>query len=105
MLYRRTVLRLLKGLDAVQHQVPEASDLLNFSAQMQKRFENATSLAHRKQKGQVFTPRPVARFMAGLLTEIPARFRLLDPGAGVGTLTAAVCERICKLSSPRSCEF
>src|SRR5438309_9704368 len=72
---------------------------------MQKRYEQSTSLAHRKCKGQVFTPGVVARFMAGLLTEIPKHFRLLDPGAGVGTLTAAVCERICKLQSPRSCEF
>ena len=79
----------------MNHHIDEVSDLLAFSARMQKRYEQSTSLAHRKCKGQVFTPGVVARFMAGLLTEIPKHFRLLDPGAGVGTLTAAVCERIC----------
>jgi hypothetical protein len=57
-------------LDAVQHQAPEACDLLNFSARLQKRYENTPPLCHRNQKGQFFAPRPVARFMAGLMTEI-----------------------------------
>jgi adenine-specific DNA-methyltransferase len=42
--------------------------------------------------------------MADLLPEIPTRFRLLDPGAGPGMLTAAVCERVAKLRSPRHLE-
>src|SRR5437868_44730 len=83
----------------------QSSDLLAFSARLQRRYEESISLAHRKSKGQIFTPGRVARFMAGLLTGLPKQFRLLDPGAGVGTLTAAVCERICKLPSSRSCEF
>ena len=36
----------------------------------------------RKEKGQVFTPPGIARFMAGLFTRFPERFRLLDPGRG-----------------------
>ena len=32
--------------------------------------------------------------MAGMFRDVPKEFRLLDAGAGVGTLTAAVCERI-----------
>ena len=40
--------------------------------------------------------------MASMLTEIPPTFRLLDPGAGIGALTAAVCERISLLESPRN---
>ena len=43
--------------------------------------------------------------MAGLFTHIPTHFRLLDPGAGVGSLTAAMCERIAKLHTPRQVEL
>ena len=39
--------------------------------------------------------------MAGLFAKIPTEYFLLDPGAGIGTLTAAFCERILKLRSPR----
>ena len=40
--------------------------------------------------------------MAGLFGSIPTEYVLLDPGAGIGTLTAAFCERISKLRSPRT---
>ncbi len=63
-----------------------------------------TSSAERKEKGQVFTPPGVCRYMAGLFSDIPQTFRLLDPGAGIGTLTAAICERIYSLRSPRKFE-
>src|SRR5262249_50269552 len=42
--------------------------------------------------------------MAGLWDKIPREFRLLDPGAGVGGLTAAFCERYLTLKSPRHLE-
>jgi adenine-specific DNA-methyltransferase len=50
---------------------------------------------HRSRLGQFFTPAPTARFLAELL-ELPrdGEFRLLDPGAGVGSLSAAVVARV-----------
>lgn len=44
--------------------------------------------------GQVFTPAPVADFLAELL-ELPQRgtFTVLDPGAGIGSLSASVVAR------------
>lgn len=43
--------------------------------------------------GQFLTPSPVARFMASLFTPMPNRdVKLLDPGAGIGSLTAAFLE-------------
>ncbi len=42
------------------------------------------------------TPRPVARFMASLFQrQDKAEIRLLDAGAGVGSLTAAFVEEFC----------
>jgi len=47
----------------------------------------------RKSRGQFFTPAPVARFMSSLFENVPESVRLLDAGAGMGALTAAVCDR------------
>jgi adenine-specific DNA-methyltransferase len=45
----------------------------------------------RARWGQFFTPAPIAIFLAGLL-DVPedGRWRVLDPGAGIGSLSAAV---------------
>lgn len=46
---------------------------------------------HRSSLGQFFTPGSVARYMASLFDFPPGReIQLLDPGAGIGSLTAAV---------------
>lgn len=39
--------------------------------------------------GQFFTPAPIALLMAGMFSPPPPEVRLLDPGAGVGSLGAA----------------
>ena len=75
------------------------------SRELQARYERQTALRDRKQKGQFFTPPEVCKFMASLFPpEMPTAFRLLDPGAGVGSLTAAVCDRFLSLRSPRHLE-
>src|SRR5271157_2039917 len=79
--------------------------LPDYAAELQQQHEEATSVDARKEKGQVFTPPGVCRFMAGLFTRIPERFRLLDAGAGVGSLASAVCERLLTLRSPRQVEI
>ena len=53
--------------------------------------------AHRAAMGQFFTPAPIARFMADLSEAKTGRVRLLDPGAGVGSLSAAWIARACSL--------
>ncbi len=77
-------------------------ELLDTSRALQKDYEATTSADARKSKGQVFTPTEVANFMAQLVGDIPSQLRLLDPGAGVGTLTAAICQRVRNLRSPRA---
>ena len=78
--------------------------LVEFCQELQQHYESETTADLRKGKGQVFTPPSVCRFMAGLFVTFPKEFRLLDPGAGVGSLSAAVCERIMRLHSPRRVE-
>ena len=80
-------------------------DLLDYAVALQERHEEGTPADARKEKGQVFTPPSVCRFMASLVTRVPDRFRLLDPGAGVGSLASAVCERMLALRSPRQMEI
>lgn len=48
----------------------------------------------RSDLGQYMTPAPIARFIASLFGDVSGDIRLLDPGAGVGSLTAAFVERI-----------
>jgi adenine-specific DNA-methyltransferase len=52
--------------------------------------------AHRKlttnraEKGQFFTPQKLARFMARMFAERPSTLHILDAGAGIGSLSAAL---------------
>ncbi len=52
----------------------------------------------RSELGQFFTPAPIARLMASMLDHRPAgaRIRILDAGAGVGSLTAAAVAELCQ---------
>lgn len=52
--------------------------------------------------GQVMTPLPMARFMASLFHDLTGSARLLDPGAGIGSLTAAFMDRWRMEHSPDS---
>ena len=53
--------------------------------------------------GQYMTPAPIGRFMASLFTDVSGDMQVLDPGAGVGSLTAALVERCASgASKPRS---
>ena len=54
----------------------------------------------RSRLGQYMTSAPIARFMASLFSNITGDLRILDPGAGVGSLTAALSERLCEETPP-----
>jgi adenine-specific DNA-methyltransferase len=55
---------------------------------------------HRSKFGQFLTPAMVARFMARQFNQFSGHIHLLDPGAGIGTLTAAVVERLLENPDP-----
>ncbi len=57
----------------------------------------------RSKLGQFMTPAPVASFMAGMFYRLPRNLRLLDAGAGVGSLTAAfVQDVVSRVDRPQS---
>lgn len=60
------------------------------------RLEVSKSLdaTKRSKLGQYMTPTAVADFMASLFSHWPISVRLLDPGAGIGSLTEAFAERL-----------
>ncbi len=79
--------------------------MVDFVSDLQRLHQSKNHVVLRKTIGQYFTPPEVSRFMAGLFTKIPQHVRILDPGAGAGILSAAICERIFKLGSPRTIEL
>ncbi|MGD0223712.1 MAG: N-6 DNA methylase [Terriglobia bacterium] len=51
--------------------------------------------ARRVELGQFLTPTPIAKFMASMCEAKSRSIRILDAGAGVGSLTAAVVAELC----------
>ena len=71
----------------------------NFKYSDQHRKE-ANKLLNPKTKsalGQFMTPAPICLFMASLFDDIKGDIKLLDPGCGVGSLSAAFVERALRL--------
>lgn len=68
--------------------------LLEYSARLAEQHSYNCNIASRKEKGQIFTPKEVAAYMADFFEFPFCKFSLLDPGAGTGILLSAVCQRI-----------
>jgi adenine-specific DNA-methyltransferase len=82
------------------------ASLTKIAAEQQWQFDATTLPRARKQRGHFGTAPAVADFMAGMFSHIPqGHVRILDPGAGVGTLSAALCQRILQQRTPRSFYF
>ena len=80
--------------------LPETADFYRIDASLK------LDASKRAQLGQYMTPAPISRFMASLLSETAGNMRVLDAGAGVGSLTAALAERLCAVAvGPGSVEF
>lgn len=81
--------------------VPKRSkreSLTDYAARLANMYSKQRKIEERKSKGQFFTPKEVAVFMAKLIniTNITNQneIKVLDPGAGTGTLVASLCEVI-----------
>jgi adenine-specific DNA-methyltransferase len=55
--------------------------------------------------GQYFTPKPICQFMASLFQNFRGEIKLLDPGVGPGSLTAAFIEEAIKRQSTSKIEI
>ena len=83
-----------------------SAELIEFAAEQQRSFDVSTSAEERKSRGHFGTPPAIADFMANLFSGFPHEpICILDPGAGVGTLSAAVCKRILSQTVARRCRF
>lgn len=82
----------LSALAVSPSQLGEIVDVIRLAATAKPDRERQAEL------GQFFTPAPVANLVAGLGGPRPGSVRLLDPGAGVGSLTAAWIEHACSQS-------
>lgn len=59
--------------------------------QLRKAISSSTDEKHKSQLGQYFTPHQVALFMASLFElEKNSRYKILDAGAGIGSLSVAL---------------
>ena len=68
--------------------------MLSAVEQSRLRVSKTTDAKRKSQLGQFLTPARTAQFMAGLFRQTTrANCRLLDAGAGIGSLTAAFLER------------
>lgn len=73
-------------------------NLLDYTGQVSDNFRRYYSIDQRKEKGQFFTNKKVAAFMASLVDIDSNELKVLDPGAGTGILSAAICDRVIKES-------
>ena len=69
--------------------------MLSAVEQARLRLSRATDAKKKSQFGQFLTPAGTAAFMAGLFPPAGGNCRLLDAGAGIGSLAAAFLERWC----------
>lgn len=75
----------------------ERTDTTRLAANQEIRPESRSAL------GQFMTPKQIAAFMCSLFGDVSGSVRLLDAGAGVGSLTAAFVDHVCtQAKAPKS---
>lgn len=83
-----------KNTDDGRSAVLAETDALSCIEKAQRAFSEAMSRSKRSAIGQFLTPAPIARFMASLFERDVPVVRILDPGAGAGTLFTALAEHL-----------
>jgi len=74
--------------------------LIDYAEELATIYAKKSDLNERKSKGQFFTQKEISLFMARMFDVNKSSLYILDPGAGIGMLSAAFCERL--LSSERA---
>ncbi|MEX2167772.1 MAG: BsuBI/PstI family type II restriction endonuclease [Pirellulales bacterium] len=80
-------------------------DAVRIAESIQADIVRGTRRSARAALGQFFTPAVTGKLLASLSARRGGRVRLLDPGAGVGMLTAAwICRSVCSEEAPEAIE-
>ncbi len=74
--------------------------LMDYAETLAEVYTRKADLEERKSRGQFFTQKAIGLFMTGIFDVNKSSFNILDPGAGIGMLSAAFCDRL--LNSRRS---
>lgn len=77
-----------------------ATDLVEQVERLRVDLARRLDPTRRAEFGQYFTPAPVARLMASMFGTPRSAVRILDAGAGAGSLSAALVERLSRLPTP-----
>jgi len=72
----------------------ENESLTEFANRLASTYNTQNTKSRKKNKGQFFTPPNVAKFMAELSDNTKEEISILDPGAGIGVLSAALIEHL-----------
>lgn len=59
-------------------------------------YTKSVSSQHKKERGQFFTPKEIAHFMADLTKKDQDKLKILDPGCGTAILSTALIETLAK---------
>jgi adenine-specific DNA-methyltransferase len=97
---QKTVLFRRNGVSQSAEEARFPFDLLRRAEELRVRAAVHLSPKQRSERGQFLTPPPVASLMASMLTCDMPVVSLLDAGAGVGSLFAAVVDAICRREIP-----
>ena len=102
LLYSQEISRAMKSVMGDRVGSP-GLDLVELANDGQSYFEATVDQTHRKTVGHYGTPATIARFMCSLYDPPPKdAIRVLDPGAGTGTLSLAMCERLLRIPGIRN---
>ena len=82
--------------EKMQMATVEASRLLDQVDRLRLDASSRIAAAQKAKMGQFLTPAPVARLMASMLSSDGDEVRLLDAGAGIGSLLAACVVEFCQ---------
>jgi adenine-specific DNA-methyltransferase len=81
---------------------PSSPQLLESVERLRTEAGAKLDASRRAELGQFMTPWPIARLMASMFEDSQCDIRLLDAGAGVGSLFAGYVELICQRGRPPS---
>lgn len=80
----------------------KGESLTDYAVRLANTYSEYYKLEERKNKGQFFTPKEIAIFMAKLASINQHEIKVLDPGAGTGVLIASLCEVIKQIEQNRN---